>query len=151
MKKKHIGYIDNGINLDHIPCGNAFYIMKILDLHHSNHQTGVGLNLPSKKNGVKDLIKIEGRVLTVNEIDAISLFCIGATLSTITNYEVSQKITISLPKQINATIVCPNKKCISHDHVSKFITSKNRQQQVCVSCHYCEQTFLLEDIREYNI
>ncbi len=68
-QKKHIGYIKNGINIDHIPHGNAWYVMKILNLFNSETQTGVGLNLPSKKLGLKDLIKIENRILTAQEID----------------------------------------------------------------------------------
>lgn len=149
--KKHIGYIENGINLDHIPCGNAIYIMKVLDLNNSKKQTGVGLNLPSSKMGTKDLIKIEDYKLTQHEIDAISLFCVGATLSVIKNFEVVEKVIIQLPTQINDIICCPNKRCVSHITQSKFVTTKNRQNQICVLCHYCEQSFLLDNIQEYKI
>lgn len=149
--KKHIGYIENGINLDHIPCGNAIYIMKVLNLNNSKKQTGVGLNLPSSKLGTKDLIKIEDYTLTRHEIDAISLFCVGATLSVIKNFEVVEKIVIQLPPQINDIICCPNKRCVSHITQSKFVTTKNRQNQICALCHYCEQSFLLDSIQEYKI
>ena len=149
--KKHIGYIKNGVNLDHIPCGKAWYIIKILDLQNGNNQIGVGLNLPSKKNGLKDLIKIENKVFSQNEIDAISLFCVGASLSEIEDYQVIKKITIELPKIINNIVICPNSRCVSHQHVSKFITSKNRQSKISLNCHYCEQSFLLDAISNYNI
>lgn len=56
---KKIGYIENRVTIDHIPHGNAWYIVKILNLTNSKSQTGVGLDLPSHKLGVKDLIKIE--------------------------------------------------------------------------------------------
>ena len=55
----HIGYIKNGVNLDHIPQGNAWYVIRILGLEKCDNQVGIGLNLPSKKLGRKDLIKIE--------------------------------------------------------------------------------------------
>ena len=29
-EKKYIGYIQNGVNLDHIPCGNVWSIIKIV-------------------------------------------------------------------------------------------------------------------------
>jgi len=151
MEKRHIGYISNGINLDHIPSGNAWYIIKILNLQGGANQTGVGLNLPSKKLGTKDLIKIEGRTLRQDEIDAISLFCVGASLSEIKDFEVIKKIVIELPKIIHNIIVCPNSRCVSRLCASKFISNRNRQGEVELTCHYCEQIFALANIKNYNI
>jgi aspartate carbamoyltransferase regulatory subunit len=149
--KKHIGYIKDGINIDHIPSGNAWYIIKILDLQNKHNQSGVGLNLPSKKLGLKDLIKIENLVLTKDEIDAISLFCVDAHISVIKDYQVTQKINVELPKTIQNIVICPNFRCVSRQYISKFITSKNRQSKVCLTCHYCEQVFPLANIKNYNI
>lgn len=149
-QKKHIGYIENGINIDHIPHGNAWYVMKILNLSNSDTQTGVGLNLPSKKLGLKDLIKIENRVLTDKEIDAISLFCIDATLSEIKNFEVVRKLTLTLPSSIDDIIVCPNSRCISHHHVSRFASFIDRKNETKVKCHYCEKQFMLDEITKYK-
>lgn len=149
--KKHIGFLSNGINLDHIPSGNAWYIIKILNLQSKNNQIGVGLNLPSKKLGLKDLIKIENGNLTQDEIDTISLFCVGSSLSVIKNFKVIKKTTIDLPPIINRVVVCPNSRCVSHQHVSKFFASKNRHGKITLTCHYCEQSFLLEDIKNYKI
>jgi aspartate carbamoyltransferase regulatory subunit len=151
MEKKHIGYIANGINLDQIPSGNAWYIIKILNLQGGANQTGVGLNLPSKKLGLKDLIKIEDRILTQDEIDAISLFCVGACLSEIRNFEVVKKTVIELPRVINSIIVCPNSRCVSALTPSKFISHKNRQGAIDLTCHYCEQVFALSEIDNYKI
>jgi aspartate carbamoyltransferase regulatory subunit len=148
--RKHIGYIENGINLDHIPHGNAWYVMKILNLFNSHSQAGIGLNLPSKKLGSKDLIKIENRVLTQNEIDAISLFCTGSTLSIIKDFKVIDKFILELPKVVHDVIVCPNKRCVSHQHVSKFNTFVNRKDITIVKCHYCEKEFNIEDISQYK-
>lgn len=148
---KKIGYIENGINIDHIPHGNAWFVMQILNLFNSDNQTGVGLNLPSHKLGRKDLIKIENRALTTNEVNAISLFCIGSTLSVIRDFKVVEKYTLSLPPQIEDIIICPNQRCVSSEHNSKFTTSSNRQQKICVKCYYCEKSFLLEEIKNYKV
>jgi aspartate carbamoyltransferase regulatory subunit len=148
--KRYIGVIANGINIDHIPHGNAWYIMKILNLFNSNYQIGVGLNLPSKKIKIKDLIKIENHTLNTHEIEAISLFCVGSTLSIIKDYVVVAKETISLSKEVNQIIICPNNKCISREYVSKFITTDNKKYGIMVTCHYCEQTFPINQIQEYN-
>ncbi len=149
--KKHIGYIENGINLDHIPCGNAWYIMKILGLDNHINQTGIGLNLPSKKMKTKDLIKVENRILTAKEIDAIGLFARGATLTIIQDFKVTEKITIPLPEIIEKLIVCPNSRCISSQYQSKFKIAVNKHNKVSVVCHYFEQIYLLDEITKYNI
>lgn len=148
--KKHIGYIENGINIDHIPQGNAWYVMKILNLSNSNSQSGVGLNLPSGKLGKKDLIKIENRILNPSEINAISLFCVGSTLSVMKNFVVVSKQTLKLPDEVKDLIICPNKRCVSHQYTSNFRTFINRKNQIEVCCHYCEKEFLLDEIKEYK-
>ncbi len=149
--KKHIGYIENGINLDHIPHGNAWYVMKVLNLNNSDTQTGIGLNLPSNRLGRKDLVKIENRTLTQSEIDAISLFCVGATLSVIEDFKVIQKMVLTLPDTVEDIIICPNERCVSKDYKSKFRGFVDRANNICVKCNYCEQEFLLNNIKDYKI
>jgi aspartate carbamoyltransferase regulatory subunit len=150
-KQQHIGYIANGINLDHIPHGRAFYIMQVLDLAQTDKQVGIGLNLPSKKLGYKDLIKVEDYYLNKQQLEAISLFAPCATLCTIKNFEVIEKIELKLPEKIENLIICPNSRCVSKLHKSKFIIFTDRQNKTCVKCHYCEQEFLLDTIKEYKI
>ena len=150
-KQQHIGYIANGINLDHIPHGRAFYIMQVLNLAKLDKQVGIGLNLPSKKLGHKDLIKVEDYNLNLQQLEAISLFAHGATLSIIKNFEVIEKMELRLPNQIEDLIICPNNRCVSKLHRSKFSTFTDRQNKTCVKCHYCEQEFLLDNIKNYKI
>ena len=147
----HIGYIQNGVNLDHIPQGNAWYVIRILGLENCNKQVGIGLNLPSKKLGRKDLIKIENWQMTIEQIAAISLFCVGASLSIIENYNVISKCILELPNEINDIIICPNNRCVSQQHTSKFITEENHTSKVYAKCHYCEQSFPLNEIKNYKI
>lgn len=149
--KKHIADLENGINIDHIPQGNALLIIQILRLFNSEKQVGVGLNLPSNRLGRKDLIKIADYTLNEAQLEAISLFAAGATLSVIKDYHVISKATLTLPHTVNDLINCPNMRCVSRQYKSKFITTTDRKAQVKVKCHYCEQEFLLSGIQEYNI
>lgn len=149
MDKKYIGHLENGINIDHIPRGNALFIIRILQLFHLNNQIGVGLNLPSNKIGYKDLIKIENYYLSNVEIEAISIFALGATLSTIKNFKVIEKKSLALPKVVTNLLVCPNIRCVSRSYKSKFIPFINKLSRVSVKCSYCEQDFLLE--KDFNI
>lgn len=149
--KKHIGYIKNGVNLDHIPCGNVWSIIKILKLESNiNNQTGVGLNLPSRKMGFKDLLKIENKILTQVEINAISSFCVGATLSIIDNYKVIKKEIIKLPDTIYDVLICPNERCVSNIHHSSFKALDSHNLDLSIVCNYCEQQFLLKDIKKFS-
>ncbi len=149
--EKHIGYIENGVNIDHIPQGNAWYIIKILGLDKSSAQVGIGLNLPSKKLGYKDLIKIENHFISQNALDSISTFCVGSTLSVIQDFKVIEKKTLTLPEEINNIIICPNNRCVSRLHTSKFYSAINHNHKIYVKCHYCEQSFLLNELSEYKL
>ena len=55
---KKIGAIANGVNIDHIPQGNAWHILRLLKLERK-YPVGIGLNLISKRMGLKDLVKVE--------------------------------------------------------------------------------------------
>lgn len=149
--KKHIGDLENGINIDHIPHGNALFIIQALRLFNSDKQVGVGLNLPSNRLGRKDLLKVADYDLNENEQRTISLFAPGATLSVIKDYNVESKIILSLPQEIVNLIICPNARCVSRQYRSKFTTSIDKKNHVKVKCHYCEQELLLNNIKEYNL
>lgn len=148
MEKK-IGAIANGVNIDHIPQGNAWYIIKLLKLQRK-YPVGIGLNLPSKRLGVKDLVKIENYRLTEEQLKLVSVFAAGATYSEIENYQVVRKFQLTIPESIDNLIICPNHRCISHQHRSRF-AFKIVRDKIVVNCHYCEHNYELEKIEEFNI
>lgn len=149
MEKK-IGRIENGINLDHLQLGSAWYIIKLLKLDNIKHPVGIGLNLGSKKMGKKDLIKIENYRLSPQELELISVFARGAMYSVIENYQVISKTQIQLPSEVNNLIICPNHRCISHQHKSRF-HMEPKGNELIARCHYCENGYQLESLSEFNI
>lgn len=148
MNKK-IGAIENGINIDHIPQGNAWYIIKLLRLERK-YPVGVGLNLISKRLGFKDLVKIENYKLTPQQLKAVSLFAPGATYSEISNFEVVNKFQLTLPESIDGLAICPNHRCISHQYRSSFKFNQNGEKLIA-TCHYCEHNFELSVLEKFNI
>lgn len=150
MNEKQIGKISDGINLDHIPQGNAKYIIQLLNLADGKNTVGIGLNLTSRKLGRKDLIKVENYYLSNREVELVSLFALGATYSEIHGYQVSKKIVLELPQQVRDLIICPNSRCISHQHLSVFNLSKLKTD-VVVECHYCNQKYPLSAINKFNL
>jgi len=149
MSNKKIGAIENGINLDHIPQGNAWYIIRLLKLERK-YPVGVGLNLVSKRLGVKDLVKVENYFLTESQLKAVSLFAPGATYSEIRDFEVVRKVQLTLPDIIEDLIVCPNHRCISHQYRSLFKLHSTNEHSIA-QCHYCEHHFDLDVLKEFNL
>jgi aspartate carbamoyltransferase regulatory subunit len=148
MEKK-IGAIQHGVNIDHIPQGNAWYIIKLLKLQRK-YPVGIGLNLPSKRLGVKDLVKIENYHLSDEQIRAVSLFASGATYSEIVDFGVVRKIILSVPEELEDIVICPNHRCVSHQYRSRFRFNLSRDK-IIASCHYCEHNYELDSLTEFNL
>lgn len=146
---KKIGAIANGVNIDHITQGNAWYIIKLLRLER-RYPVGIGLNLPSQRLGVKDLVKIENYKLTDEQINAISIFAPGATYSEIENYQVIRKLQLQVPAELENLVICPNHRCISHQYRSRFRFTQSREKTIA-SCHYCEHNYELDKLTEFNL
>ena len=68
IKTRLVSAIDNGVVIDHIPAGQSLKIMRLLHAVNSKQRVTLGLNLRSKTLKLKDLIKIENRALTRQEI-----------------------------------------------------------------------------------
>lgn len=149
MSSKTIGMIKDGINLDHIPQGNAWYIIKLLKLDNSRYPVGIGLNLTSKKMGHKDLLKIENHKLSKRELELISIFAVGSTYSEIEDYKIVKKEILQLPLQIDDLVICPNHRCISHQYKSLFYLQQ--KNDLLVECHYCTKKYKLSELREFKI
>lgn len=149
MSKK-IGMIADGINIDHIPQGNAWDIVKLLKLNRQ-YPVGIGLNLESQRMGIKDLLKIENYRLSTEQLNTVSIFALGATYNEIENYVVVRKTRLNLPESIVGILLCPNHRCISHQYRSlfKFYISYDR---VIAHCHYCEHHYdFAESIAKRNL
>lgn len=147
-----VAAIEHGSVIDHIPAGHAFNIVRLLKLRDHKKQLSMGLNLPSQKLNLKDLIKVEGIEISPEEANQIALFAPQATISIIRSYSISQKFEVSLPKQVTGLIVCPNPRCIcNHDTIMTRFYIHPRPKTVIVECHYCRKRFPQETIHEYSI
>lgn len=148
MKQLKVDPIKDGTVIDHIPAGKAFKLIEILKLKEDD-QIMVGTNLISKKFNKKDIIKIENREFTKEEISSIALIAPGTTFSIIKNYETIKKTKVSLPDTIKGLITCPNPNCITNyeDIITKFkLVSK---EPIKIRCNYCEKVFKADKINKY--
>ena len=146
MMKLKVDAIKNGTVIDHIKAGKGLQVADILNLQ-GNNVVMIGINLNSQKIGKKDIIKIENKELSPEEVNSIALIAPNASLIIIKDYQVTQKNTVELPDFIENIIKCPNPKCITNiEQVSsKFYVIKENEPKV--RCHYCEKKYNVNDIQ----
>jgi len=139
-----VSKIKDGTVIDHIRGGYALDVIKILGITGKEKRVmTIAINVPSKRLGVKDIVKIEGRALNNQEVNRIALVAPHASINIIQNYKVIEKQEVKLPTVVEGIVKCVNPCCISNSDepvVSKFYV-KNEEPLV-LKCHYCG--FVLE-------
>jgi aspartate carbamoyltransferase regulatory subunit len=145
-KELKVPGIKDGTVIDHIPSRVTFKVMRILDLQEYKHVISVVLNLRSKTLGKKGIIKIGSRILTQDEVNKISLLAPNATVNIISNYEVKEKIKVSLPDEIRNIVKCSNPKCITNNEKVNTLFNIINKSPLQVLCHHCERVMGSDDI-----
>lgn len=141
-KTLSVSAIYNGTVIDHINSGQAIKIIHLLGLLDKKYKVTIGLNLPSKRMKLKDIIKIENHSLKNEEANEITVFAPEATINIIKDFEVAKKITTTLPPNISGVFSCPNPICITHsESVETFFDITTHGKQVNLVCKYCEKIF----------
>mgnify|MGYP002761034527 CR=1 FL=1 len=109
-----VSQIENGTVIDHITGGQAFNVLAILGIDvSSGEEVSVGMNVPSDRLGRKDIVKVEGRELSQDEVDVLSLIAPAATINIIRNFDVIEKARVTLPESVSGVLSCPNANCIT--------------------------------------
>jgi len=147
-KELYIRKIQQGTVIDHITAGHAFDVLKILKITGRNsHVVSVAMNVPSKKYGKKDIVKVDNRELKPEEVDKIALIAPEATINIIRDFEVYEKKKVKLPKEIKDIIKCSNPSCISNakEPVESLFTVES-VNPLKLRCHYCNRIMEKEDI-----
>jgi aspartate carbamoyltransferase regulatory subunit len=146
MEELMVRKIENGSVIDHITAGKGLKVVNILNLT-PDESSILLMNVPSKKLGRKDIVKVENRRLTASEVNKISIIAPHATLNIIENGEVKEKRKVVLPNLLENIIKCPNMNCITNSNEpmrTKFIVEK--REPVKIRCFYCEKLFSSEEI-----
>jgi aspartate carbamoyltransferase regulatory subunit len=142
MKKElRVEPIRDGTVIDHITAGQALNVLKILKIvGKSDAVVSVAMNVPSRKMGRKDIVKIEDRELVAGEVNMIALIAPNATINIVREYGVVGKSNVVLPNRIEGIIRCANPNCISNTNepiVSRFIVQIGDVPKF--RCFYCER------------
>jgi len=134
-----VSKIRSGTVIDHITSGHALDVVKILGITgKSGNIVTIAMNVPSKRMGKKDIVKIEGRELKAEEVDKIALIAPNATINIIRDYKVVEKKRVQLPKVIKNIVRCANPACISNSNEPVQPTFYvESQEPLYLKCHYC--------------
>jgi len=146
---RRVTAIRNGTVIDHIPSGQA---MRVLEMLGINKRTSVPvsmvMNVPSKKMGTKDIIKVEDRELTQDELNRLALVAPDAHVAIIRAYSVAEKMTIELGEEVTNVVQCTFTNCITTNlreplpHRLKVVA----REPLELRCHYCCRPQDLEEL-----
>lgn len=132
--------IQNGVVIDHIEAGRAMQLYKLLNLGSLDASVALIKNVPSKKMGKKDIIKIDADIDL--DFDVIGFVDPSATVVIIRNGELVEKRSIALPEKLTNVIFCKNPRCITSveqeiDHLFKLSDPDKKEYR----CIYCETKY----------
>ncbi len=140
--------IRNGTVIDHLRAGAGLKILDILDVAGTGNTVSLLINVPSSKQGRKDIIKIEDRELTESETERIALLSPGAHVNIIRNYSVAEKTAVEIPEEVAGVARCPNTNCISN--TERGATSRlllRSREPLQLACAYCARLVAGEELQ----
>lgn len=129
--------VKNGIVLDHIVAGKSMEIYRLLKLENMACTVAVLQNVPSRKYGKKDIIKID-EMMDLN-LDIIGYIDPNITVNIVRDNELVSKKHLSLPDSLDNTIFCKNPRCITS--IEQEIVHSFRlvdPQKRIYRCIYCD-------------
>ena len=137
----NVSTLSEGFVLDHIQSGKSMDIYKYLDLDKLDCTVAIIRNVPSKKMGKKDIIKIECPIDNI-DLDILGFIDHNITVNIIKHDKIVEKKRLELPKQITNVIKCKNPRCITSieqglDHVFVLTDAENQVYR----CQYCEEKY----------
>ncbi len=132
-----IDSIKNGIVLDHIEAGKSMEIYNILDLSKLDCQVAIIKNATSKKEGHKDIIKIDS-LIDIN-LDVLGYIDPGITVNIVKDGKITEKRHLSLPDEVRDVLKCKNPRCItSTEQELPHVFRLTDREHGVYRCVYCE-------------
>ena len=146
---RRVTAIRNGTVIDHIPSGHAMRVLEMLAVDKSTSvPVSIVMNVPSKKMGTKDIIKVEDRELNQDELNRLALVAPDARVAIIRAYSVAEKMTIELGDEVTNVVRCTFSNCITTNpreplaHRLKVMS----REPLELRCHYCGRPQDLEEL-----
>ena len=146
-RELRVSKIKSGTVIDHIEGGQALNVLALLGIDGSEGEAvSVAMNVPSGRLGHKDVVKVESRELSQDELDVLALIAPEATINIIRDYDVVEKTRVERPDQVVGVLACPNRACITR--TDEPVESRFEVLADGVRCEYCG-TIVREDIASH--
>lgn len=130
--------IEKGLVIDHIESGLGTRILKELKLEKSDLTVALLKNVPSKKSGKKDIIKIDEISLEDINLDVLGLIDPGVTINVIEDGKRVDKVCLKLPNKVTGIFKCKNPRCVSSaEEVDTTFYLSNAETRE-YRCEYCD-------------
>ena len=148
---RRVTAINNGTVIDHVPAGSALAVIRMLGISEDRASPiSLVMNVPSSKFGRKDIIKVEDRELTQDELDRLALIAPKASVAIIRSYSVAEKREVSIGSELVNIARCTFSNCITinprepQDHRLKVVKPDPLQ----LRCRYCGRPQEMEELIE---
>ncbi|PSP78457.1 aspartate carbamoyltransferase regulatory subunit [Halobacteriales archaeon QS_1_68_20] len=143
-RQLRVSKIENGTVVDHVTAGQALNVLAVLGIDGAGGETvSVGMNVPSERLGRKDVVKVEDRELSQDEVEVLSLIAPEATINIVRDFEVVDKQSVERPDRVIGVLECPTPDCITN--ADEPVETRFSVLDDGVRCAYCE-TIVREDI-----
>ena len=129
--------IKNGIVIDHITAGLGMKIYSLLKLDNLDCSVALIKNVPSKKMGKKDIIKIDADMDIPTEV--LGYVDPDVTVNIIKDGNIVEKKQIELPEKLENVIKCRNPRCITttEQELTQIFKLTDKENRI-YRCIYCE-------------
>ena len=133
-----IDSIKDGIVLDHITAGRGMRIYQLLHLEALDCSVAILKNVPSKKMGKKDIIKISDADLHL-DFAVIGYVDPEITVNVIRDGVCVEKKHVELPEELENVIRCKNPRCITtpEQELPHIFRLADRHEGI-YRCIYCD-------------
>lgn len=137
----NVGKIEEGFVLDHIGAGNSLELYHLLQLDKLDCTVAIIKNARSNKMGRKDILKVECDVDMLN-LDVLAFIDHNITVNVIKDGIITNKLDLSLPKEIKNIIKCKNPRCITsiEQELPHIFVLADEKKEI-YRCKYCEEKY----------
>ena len=137
-KELAVAALREGTVIDHIPSQSLFKVVDLLGIQNLSSSVTIGYNLDSQRMGKKGIIKVAGVFFPEETLNRIAVIAPNVVINIIRDYEVVEKLSVSLPDELKDIVSCSNPKCISNNepmHTRFHVVNGG----ALLRCHYCER------------
>ena len=129
--------IKNGIVIDHIEAGKGMEVYNFLNLAELDCTVALIKNVPSKKTGKKDIIKIDADIEL--DLNVLGYIAPEVTVNRNKDGKTVEKSKVALPETLKNVIKCKNPRCITsvEQGIEHVFTLTDKEKRV-YRCIYCE-------------